>query len=158
MSQDSELLRLERFVEKMLVNFSELRAEKSSLLKQLRERDLEIEALRSNVSAQEMERGEISQRVGKLVEQIEEWENSLDEEMPVSPKSSGQEDEEIEGNDLDTDDVEDVEDVAEVEDVEETILAEDEEQEEIAEVIAESSAGEEVRVQHNLFSLKGSHR
>lgn len=131
MSQESELHRLERFVEKLLTNFSELRAEKANLLQQLSERDQLIEELRNNVTAQEVERGEISQRVGKLVDQIEEWESSLDEVAPAVPQSSS---------------------------VEESILDDYEVQEEIEEVAAEPRGDEEGRVQHNLFSMKSVQR
>jgi chromosome segregation ATPase len=131
MSQESELQRLERFVEKLLTSFSELRAEKASLLQQLGERDRQIEDLRNNVSVQEMERGEISQRVGKLVTQIEEWENSLDEAAAAVPESPS---------------------------IEESILDEYDVQEEIEEDEAEIRGEEEGRVQHNLFSMKSAQR
>jgi len=81
MIQDSELSRLERFVEKMMKRFSELRDDKAQLLKDLGERDQIIEELRSNLSTRDSERGEMSQRVSKIVEQIEEWERTLEEEQ-----------------------------------------------------------------------------
>lgn len=133
MSQESELQRLERFVEKLLVSFSELRAQKAGLVEQLRERNQQIEELRNNVNAQEMERGEISQRVGRLVEQIEEWEHSLDEVVIAVPHPSREEESTSE---------------------EDSLLDEYEVQEEIAEVAAEAGGDEEVRVQHNLFSMQ----
>jgi len=83
MSQDNELRRLEQFVEKLLARFSELRAEKTKLLQELRERELQIDDLRSNLSSKDIERSEISQRVNKIVEQIEEWEMGLEVAEPV---------------------------------------------------------------------------
>ena len=53
MSQDNELRRLEQFVEKLLARFSELRTEKAKLLQELREREQQIEELRSNLSSQD---------------------------------------------------------------------------------------------------------
>jgi len=81
MIQDSELSRLEGFVEKMMKRFGELRAEKAQLLKDLGERDQIIDELRTNLSTRDSERGELSQRVSKIVEQIEEWERSFEEEQ-----------------------------------------------------------------------------
>jgi chromosome segregation ATPase len=135
MGQESELQRLERFVAKLLTNYSELRTEKAVLVQQLDERNRQIEALRSQLATEEAERGEIGQRVGKLVEQIEEWEKSLDQTAEA------------------------VEPPAPVEDLsgEESELEEYEVQEEIEE-LAEQAGEEEVRVQHNLFSLSGGQR
>ncbi len=78
MEQENELKRLEDFVEKLLVRFTELRAEKAVLLQQVRERDGIIEGLQESVSIKDIEKSEISVRVGKIVEQIEEWEQNLD--------------------------------------------------------------------------------
>ncbi len=80
MDRDTELQRLEQFVEKLLLNFAELKDEKKSLLKKLKERDALIAELEGNISSKDSERTEISMRVGKLVEQIEDWELGLDEE------------------------------------------------------------------------------
>jgi chromosome segregation ATPase len=79
MEQDNELKRLEDFVENLLTRFTELRAEKAVLLQEIQERDEVIDGLRENVSSKDTERSEISLRVGKIVEQIEEWEQSLDD-------------------------------------------------------------------------------
>lgn len=80
MDKDTELQRLEQFVEKLLLNFAELKEEKKRLLKKLKERDALIADLEGNISSKDSERSEISMRVGKLVEQIEDWELSLDED------------------------------------------------------------------------------
>ena len=137
MGQESELQRLERFVAKLLTNFSELRAEKAILVQQLDERNQQIEELQNRLATEEAERGEIGQRVGKLVEQIEEWEKSLDQRAeaaePPAPAENFSEAEESE-------------------------LDEYEVQEEIEELAAHSRGEEEVRVQHNLFSLTGAQR
>jgi len=77
MEQGSELQRLEKFVEKILTRFSALKADKEQLEQELFDRDLLIEELRENLSSKATERNEISQRVNKIVDQIEEWELSL---------------------------------------------------------------------------------
>ncbi len=77
MSQDNELRRLEQFVEKLLARFNDLRAEKAQLEELLAAREAEIADLRASLAAREEERSEISDRVGRIVEQIEEWEAGL---------------------------------------------------------------------------------
>lgn len=79
MSQDNELRRLEQFVEKLLARFNDLRAEKAQLEELLATREGEIADLRASLAAREEERSEISDRVGRIVEQIEEWEAGLAE-------------------------------------------------------------------------------
>ncbi len=94
MEQDNELKRLEDFVENLLTRFTELRAEKAVLLQEIQERDEVIDGLRENVSSKDTERSEISLRVGKIVEQIEEWEQSLDDsefEANSLPEESSEE-------------------------------------------------------------------
>lgn len=95
MDRDTELLRLEQFVEKLLLSFAELKEEKKQLLSKLKDRDgsivdlkenieeLEsnIAELEGNISSKDNERTEISLRVGKLVEQIEDWELGLDDDV-----------------------------------------------------------------------------
>jgi len=85
MNQDSELTRLERFVEKLLASFAELRQEKAQLIQKLAERDSLIEELQGNISSQDSERGEISHRVNRIVNQIEEWEKTIDAEEVEVP-------------------------------------------------------------------------
>ncbi len=133
MSQDNELRRLEQFVEKLLARFSELRAEKAKLLQELRERELQVEDLRSNLSSKDVERNEISQRVSKIVEQIEEWETGLElvADVAVRPEAI----------------------------VDSGVASEAEAHDFPAKKIVEEQKGEEeVRVQQNLFSIGNTHR
>jgi len=78
MEQESELQRLEKFVEKILTRFTALKEEKTQLEQELFERDLLIEELRETISAKVTERNEISDRVNRIVDQIEEWESTLE--------------------------------------------------------------------------------
>jgi hypothetical protein len=131
MSQDNELRRLEQFVEKLLARFSELRAEKTRLLQELHEREIQIEELQSSLSLSDLERGEITERVGKLVEQIEEWEMGLGEAGV---------------------------DVTEPEAPEDTSVASEEDTLQVTEVVTEFRSEEEGRVQQNLFSIGNTNR
>ena len=130
MKQDNELQRLEEFVENLLTSFTELRAEKARLLQDIRERDDVIEGLRENVDTKDTERDEISLRVNKMVDQIEEWEQGLDddefEESSLAIESGGSEVEESEDEQAD---------------IEES---------------GEGEEGEEGKGQQNLFSMETS--
>lgn len=127
MSQDNELRRLEQFVEKLLARFNDLREENSKLQEDLGQRQEEIEALRLSLSARDEERSEITQRVGRMVEQIEEWEAALGGEASL-PQAAA---------------------VEEFQEEPET----PEEPEPVAKPVVEQRREEDVRVQHNLFSL-----
>lgn len=95
MDRDTELQRLEQFVEKLLLNFAELKEQKKSLQRTVKDREttiLELEGniadlegniaeLEGDISSKDSERSEISLRVNKLVEQIEDWELGLDEDV-----------------------------------------------------------------------------
>lgn len=161
MANNTELKRLEEFVEKLLAKFSELKKEKEQLEKELQERqtelatqndtlterdtsiaeyqetikarEQEIAALKGDISTQESERDEISLQVNKIVDQIQEWELSLEKE-----EQGGL------AEDLDA------------------VVEADEEDEDLAgtasanEVEEEKGSEEEGRVQHNLFSMSDS--
>jgi len=136
MEQDRELKRLEKFVENLLTRFTELRTEKAVLLQEIRDRDEIIEELRESVSSKDSERSEVSLRVEKIVEQIEEWEQSLnDDEFDQTPP---------------VDDESDVETAAE----DETSSAEETDSDESTE--AEDAKEEEGKGQQNLFSIETS--
>ncbi len=141
MKQDNELQRLEEFVENLLTSFTELRAEKASLLQDVRERDEIIEGLRGNVEINDTERGEISLRVNKMVDQIEEWELSLDdsefEESSLEIESPGSENEDSDDDQID-------------------VEATSGDEEFDSEGSDEDQDGEEGRGQQNLFSMETS--
>ncbi len=141
MKQDNELQRLEEFVENLLTSFTELRAEKASLLQDVRERDEIIEGLRGNVEINDTERGEISLRVNKMVDQIEEWEQSLDdsefEESSLEIESPGSENEDSDDDQID-------------------VEATSGDEEFDSEGSDEDQDGEEGRGQQNLFSMETS--
>jgi len=141
MKQDNELQRLEEFVENLLTSFTELRAEKASLLQDVRERDEIIEGLRGNVEISDTERGEISLRVNKMVDQIEEWEQGLDdsefEESSLEIESPGSENEDSDDDQID-------------------VEATSGDEEFDSEGSDEDQDGEEGRGQQNLFSMETS--
>lgn len=119
MEQESELQRLEKFVEKLLTRFSALKAEKAQLEQEVFERDLLIEELRDNISSKVTERNEISERVNKIVDQIEEWELNLEKSETAMDSSS--ETEKIDENDLHSE----IEEIEERNDEEEKLVRND---------------------------------
>lgn len=87
MDRDTELQRLEQFVDKLLASFAELKEEKKILLKKVKDRDAQIVELQNNLASKDSERSEISMRVGKLVEQIEDWELALEDDESAEDDS-----------------------------------------------------------------------
>ena len=136
MEQDSELKRLEKFVENLLARFTELRAEKAVLLQDIKDRDEIISELRESISSKDSERSEVTLRVGKIVEQIEEWEQSLEQKEPGETSLAEEDSDEEE-------DSEDEESHAEAADSDESFKAEG--------AVEENGKG-----QQNLFSIETS--
>ena len=79
MAQGNELERLEGFVAKLLAEFNGLRDEKEELLENLRERDERISALEGELASAKSERNDVGSRVKGLIQQIEDWESSLED-------------------------------------------------------------------------------
>ena len=152
MNQETELQRLEQIVEKLLSSFADLRAENAKLQQELSEKNKQLTELSNNLTTQESERGEIGKRVSRLVEQIEDWEKSLEDRVDTVTDA----------------------DVNEAADSSEE-LVEEEEEPEPADAVADAEKAaifteldtetreekkleEEGRHQHNLFSLSGFQR
>ncbi|HBT97627.1 MAG TPA: hypothetical protein DEB25_08375 [Desulfobulbaceae bacterium] len=84
MNQDIALTRLEQFVSKLRQGFRELKAECTRLAATVEERDATIATLEAKLADRVSEREDISGRVNRLIEQIEELELGEDETIPVS--------------------------------------------------------------------------
>lgn len=156
MGQESELKRLELFVEKLIARFSALQEVKRNLEKTLEEKDVLIDQLQSTLASTDSRQVEVSQRLGNLVAKIEAWEQQQDEILdptpePAEPPAA-----------LKTE----IEPVADEEVREESVVEAAEEGGETTVASQEAVAGaadasgvedvEEGRVQHNLFSLGGA--
>jgi DNA repair exonuclease SbcCD ATPase subunit len=76
MKQESELERLEHFVNSLIARYNDLQKVSERLAQDVQERDGIIEELRENVAQLESERTEIGNRVSGIIFQIEEWEKS----------------------------------------------------------------------------------
>lgn len=74
MTEENELVRLEKFVSTLLEKFNALQAESKDLAERLQRREETIETLQGDLALMKNERGDISTRVSSLIGQIEEWE------------------------------------------------------------------------------------
>jgi predicted RNase H-like nuclease (RuvC/YqgF family) len=84
MNQENELARLEQFVSKLRQGFRELKTECARLVATVEKRDATIADLEAKLADRLSEREDISDRVNRLIGQIEELELSGDEMVPVS--------------------------------------------------------------------------
>lgn len=76
MTEENELVRLERFVSTLLEKFNALQTENKDLAERLLKREATIETLQDDLSSMKNERGDISSRVSSLIGKIEEWESA----------------------------------------------------------------------------------
>ncbi|MDR0477968.1 MAG: hypothetical protein LBH14_08580 [Desulfobulbaceae bacterium] len=72
MGQNSELVKLEEFVSKLRQGFREMKAECARLVATIEEREATIADLEAKLADRASERANISDRVNRLIEQIEE--------------------------------------------------------------------------------------
>ncbi len=80
MENDTELKRLELFVDKLLGKYNELKEQHLSLVKTLEERDAQCEELQNDLSGLKSEQSEVGERVASLIDRIELWESEDDSE------------------------------------------------------------------------------
>ncbi len=74
MEENSELVRLEQFIDKLLNKYNELKQSHNSLKVALAERDNECGELKRQITELDSERGVVGERVAGLIGRIEEWE------------------------------------------------------------------------------------
>ena len=86
MEQSAGLARLEEFVDTLLHQHAQLKAESLALQRAMLERDNEIKGLKQEVEQLIAEREEIGGRVTKLLGRIERWQ---DEQALSGPASTG---------------------------------------------------------------------
>ncbi|MFN2352910.1 MAG: hypothetical protein ABR512_00105 [Desulfopila sp.] len=100
MNQASEFDRLEKYVGKLLEKHEQLLDKHAQLQRRVQQREDEIEDLKGKLGSADSERGNISRRIKGLIDQIEEWQSSLDEPESLDESSSVVEEGEIPGMDL----------------------------------------------------------
>lgn len=83
MSQESELIRLENFISKLLEKFSQLKEENSRLNRELKLSEETVASLKDQVENNDLEKIEIGDRVSSIIEKIEDWETTFGGETEV---------------------------------------------------------------------------
>ncbi len=76
MTEENELVRLEKFVSTLLEKFNDIQVENKEIKERLLRREETIETLRDDLAALKNERSDISSRVNSLIGKIEEWESA----------------------------------------------------------------------------------
>lgn len=82
MEQNEGLARLEQFVERLIASHNQLKAETSRVTAELRAKELENVELRKTVEDLRENRSEMHSRVTGLLERIDTWEKTFDQERP----------------------------------------------------------------------------
>lgn len=90
MEYESEIKRLEVFVERLLEGYTNLKEEIKQQQQELRVQQDENEQLRQQVEAMESERGDLGNRVSMLIDRIESWESELETEGFEDDSPEGQ--------------------------------------------------------------------
>ena len=98
MTEENELVRLEKFVSTLLGKFNDLQAENKDLTESLQKREATIETLQDDLASMRDERGDISSRVNSLIGQIEEWEASSGVSTGSDEMSEKSSDSGVQGN------------------------------------------------------------
>jgi len=75
-AHEEELVRLERFVEKLLENYNALKSEYNILKERLLEKDQENKELQATLDRFQNDRKVMHSRVAGLIDKIEDWERA----------------------------------------------------------------------------------
>jgi len=79
MENNGELIRLERFVDKLLTQYNNLKEKYLALEVTLQQRDKECANLKDSIAELRSERSAVSDRVAALIERIVQWENEQED-------------------------------------------------------------------------------
>ena len=89
MGSESELIRLEKYIERLLKGYTALKAEKQQVEQNLQKQKTENDKLQKELNSLDSERGSIRDRVNSLIGQIEQWESEVDEESGEGDSDGG---------------------------------------------------------------------
>jgi chromosome segregation ATPase len=82
MEHDEDLARLEQFVEKLIDSHNQLKNENSEINVLLQAKQQEIDELQEVIKSLQEDRSVMHNRVGGLIERIDEWEKSFEQVEP----------------------------------------------------------------------------
>lgn len=91
MENNTELVRLEQFVDKLLAKYKKLQEKYNNLEDTLEERDAECARLQQQLEELRSERTQVGQKVAGLIDRIERWELEEDEEEVDIPEAMPEE-------------------------------------------------------------------
>lgn len=100
MGSESELIRLEKYIERLLKGYTALKAEKQQVEQNLQKQKTETDKLQKELNSLDSERGSIRDRVNSLIGQIEQWESEVGEESGEGDSDDDSEEEDPEEDDL----------------------------------------------------------
>jgi predicted nuclease with TOPRIM domain len=89
MEQNEDLLRLEKFVEKLIFSHDQLKNENNEIHAQLQVNQQEIAELQATIKNLQEERSVMHNRVTGLIDRIDEWEKTFDQEGSSQNSDSG---------------------------------------------------------------------
>ncbi|GAB4341135.1 MAG: hypothetical protein Kow0089_15280 [Desulfobulbaceae bacterium] len=79
MENNSEIVRLEEFVDNLLARYRKMKETCGALEKVLEEKDEECARLKATIEELRSERSVVGERVAGLIDRIEQWEKELEE-------------------------------------------------------------------------------
>ena len=88
--KNGDLVRLEQFVEKLIDNHNRLKNENSEIKAQLQAKQQEIAELREMIGNLQADRSMMHNRVTGLIDRIDEWEKTFDQEGSGHNSNSGE--------------------------------------------------------------------
>ena len=100
MGSESELIRLEKYIERLLKGYTALKAEKQQVEQNLQKQKTETDKLQKELNSLDSERGSIRDRVNSLIGQIEQWESEVGEESGEGDSDDDSEEADPEEDDL----------------------------------------------------------
>lgn len=94
MGSDSELIRLEQYIERLLDGYAKLKKEKQNIEQRIVDLQAENDKYKQELDSLDSERGVMRDRVNSLIGQIEQWETEIDGEDGGDGSSAEDEQEE----------------------------------------------------------------
>jgi len=92
MEQNEDLARLEQFVEKLIGSHEQLKDKYNELQAQLQAKQQEIAELQEKIKSLQKDRDIMHNRVTGLIDRIDDWEKSFEQEgEPVKNSKTGEE-------------------------------------------------------------------
>ena len=94
MGSDSELIRLEQYIERLLDGYAKLKKEKQNIEQRLVDLQAANENYKQELDSLDSERGVRRARVTSLIGQIEQWETEIAEDAGGDDSAGGDEEDE----------------------------------------------------------------